>query len=83
MVKYSVKNNGKVEEVKTPTVKNTLTPTFNHSKVISIPKLKQENLDFFESGCITLSIYGIQEDTMPHPKLLKLNTRVSLTSSKS
>lgn len=75
MVKYSVKNNGKVEEVKTPTVKNTLTPTFNHSKVISIPKLKQENLDFFESGCITLSIYGIQEDTMPDPKLLKLNTR--------
>nr|XP_019926806.2 kinesin-like protein KIF28P isoform X14 [Crassostrea gigas] len=75
MVKYSVKNNGKVEEVKTPTVKNTLTPTFNHAKVISIPKLKQENLDFFESGCITLSIYGIQEDTMPDPKLLKLNTR--------
>lgn len=83
MVKYSVKHNGKVEEVKTTTVKNTLTPTFNHSKVISIPKLKQENLDFFESGCITLSIYGIQEDTMPDPKLLKLNTRVSLTSSKS
>ncbi|XP_061166469.1 kinesin-like protein KIF28 isoform X2 [Saccostrea echinata] len=75
LVKYSVKNNGKVEEVKTPTVKNTLTPTFNHSKVISIPKLKQENLDFFESGCITLSMYGIQEDTLPDPKLLKLNTR--------
>nr|XP_022339415.1 kinesin-like protein KIF28P isoform X2 [Crassostrea virginica] len=75
LVKYSVKNNGKMEEVKTPTVKNTLTPTFNHSKVISIPKLKQENLDFFESGCITLSVYGIQEDTMPDPKLLKLNTR--------
>ncbi|XP_062573408.1 kinesin-like protein KIF28 isoform X5 [Saccostrea cucullata] len=75
LVKYSVKNNGKVEEVKTQTVKNTLTPTFNHSKVISIPKLKQENLDFFESGCITLSVYGIQEDTLPDPKLLKLNTR--------
>ncbi|XP_078336846.1 kinesin-like protein KIF28 isoform X12 [Crassostrea virginica] len=75
LVKYSVKNNGKMEEVKTPTMKNTLTPTFNHSKVISIPKLKQENLDFFESGCITLSVYGIQEDTMPDPKLLKLNTR--------
>ncbi|XP_048735911.1 kinesin-like protein KIF28 isoform X5 [Ostrea edulis] len=75
LVKYTVKNNGKAEEVKTPTVKNTLTPTFNFSKIVTIPKLKQENLDFFESGCITLSVYGIQEDTMPDAKLLKLNTR--------
>lgn len=81
LVKYTVKNNGKAEEVKTPTVKNTLTPTFNFSKIVTIPKLKQENLDFFESGCITLSVYGIQEDTMPDAKLLKLNTRVRISDS--
>ncbi|KAK3085516.1 hypothetical protein FSP39_004469 [Pinctada imbricata] len=74
-VKYTVINNGKSEEVKTPMMKNTLSPEFKHSKIVTIPKMKQDHIDFFESGCFTFSVYGLQEDSMPDPKLKKLTTK--------
>ena len=58
-------------------VKNTLNPSFKHTKIVTIPKIKQEHLDFFESGSITFSVYGTQEDSQPDPKLKKLTTKVT------
>ena len=64
------------ENVQTPSIKNTLTPEFKHSKVIQISKVKKKHLEFFESKSICFHVYGTQEDTVPDPKLLKLTTRV-------
>ncbi|GFO20644.1 kinesin-like protein, partial [Plakobranchus ocellatus] len=56
-------------------VVGTLSPDFNHSRVVSIPKLKQQHLDFFEHNSITFLVYGKQEDTAGDPKLAKLTTK--------
>ena len=74
-VKYNVKLDSKGENVETPSIKNTLTPEFKHSKVVQISKMKKKHLEFFESKSICFYIYGIQEDTLPDAKLLKLTTR--------
>ena len=74
-VKYRVYMDKNLTE--TPLIKNTLKPKFKHSKVFSFDKITKEHLDFFESGSITFLVYGIQEDTVPDPKLLKYTTRVS------
>lgn len=75
-VKYNAFLEGKGDVVETPTVKNTLTPEFKHSKVIQISKLKKKHLEFFETKSICFNVYGVQEDTAPDPKLMKLTTRV-------
>ena len=80
-VKYSVKLDSKAENVETPSMKDTLTPEFKHSKVIQISKMKKKHLEFFESKSICFNIYGTQEDTIPDAKLLKLTTRVSRYTS--
>ncbi|KAL3859056.1 hypothetical protein ACJMK2_009292 [Sinanodonta woodiana] len=59
----------------TPLIKGTLQPAFKHSRIVTFSKIKKEHLDFFESGCITFLVYGVQEDTVPDQKLLKLTTR--------
>jgi len=64
------------EYTQTKMIKGTLTPEFNHSKVFSFPCIEQEHLDFFESGCITFLVYGVQEDKMADSKLSKMTTRV-------
>ena len=76
-VKYRVYKDKELTE--TPLVKNTLTPQFKHSKVFTFSKIKEEHLQFFESGCITFLIYGTQEDAIPDSKLLKYTTRVCMT----
>ncbi|KAK2181347.1 hypothetical protein NP493_403g07034 [Ridgeia piscesae] len=63
------------EYTQTKMIKGTLTPEFNHSKVFSFPSIEQEHLDFFESGCITFLVYGVQEDKMADSKLSKMTTR--------
>lgn len=80
-VKYNVKLDSKGENVETPSIKNTLTPEFKHSKVVQISKMKKKHLEFFESKSICFYIYGTQEDTLPDAKLLKLTTRVSRYTS--
>ena len=80
-VKYNVKLNSKGENVETPSIKNTLTPEFKHSNVVQISKMKKKHLEFFESKSICFYIYGIQEDTLPDARLLKLTTRVSRYTS--
>lgn len=74
-VKYNASVDGSGEMVSTPTVRNTLTPEFKHSKVIQISKVKKKHLEFFETKSICFNVYGVQEDTAPDPKLMKLTTR--------
>ncbi|KAK3605709.1 hypothetical protein CHS0354_013504 [Potamilus streckersoni] len=59
----------------TPLIKGTLQPVFKHSRIVTFSKIKKEHLEFFESGCITFLVYGMQEDTVPDQKLLKLTTK--------
>lgn len=73
-VKYRVFK--EAEFTVTSVIKDTLQPEFNHSRIIAIPQISQDHLDFFESGCITFLVFGRQVDTEPDPKLLKLTTRV-------
>ena len=47
-------------------------------RVVSIAKLKQEHLDFFEGNSITFLMYGKQEDSIGDPKLSRLTTKVHL-----
>ncbi|XP_046580338.1 kinesin-like protein KIF28P isoform X2 [Haliotis rubra] len=61
--------------VETPMVSGTLQPQFKHSKIITFPEVTQEHLNFFEKGNIAFLVYGVQEDTVPDRRLLKLSTR--------
>ncbi|XP_067652315.1 kinesin-like protein KIF28 [Haliotis asinina] len=65
----------KGEFVETPMVSGTLQPQFKHSKIISFPEVTDEHLNFFEKGNIAFLVYGVQEDTVPDRRLLKLSTR--------
>ena len=44
----------------TKTITGTLTPVFNHTQVFSFPSIKQEHIDYFQTGCITFLIYAAQ-----------------------
>ena len=57
-------------------IKGTLEPEFNHSKVFSFNCITDEHLDFFDHGCITLMLYGNQEDVKPDPRFTKMSTKV-------
>ena len=59
-------------------IKGTLEPEFNHSKVFSFNSVTDEHLDFFDHGCITLMLYGNQEDVKPDPRFMKMSTKVTL-----
>ncbi|XP_072169328.1 kinesin-like protein KIF28P [Diadema setosum] len=72
-VKYKFMN--EEEYAVTPTIKDTLSPQWSHSRVVSIQSIQQEHLDFFESQSISFQIYGIQVDSDPDPKMTKLTTR--------
>ncbi|XP_071088999.1 kinesin-like protein KIF28 isoform X1 [Haliotis cracherodii] len=65
----------KGELVETPMISGTLQPEFKHSKIISFSEVTQEHLTFFEKGNIAFLVYGVQEDTVPDRRLLKLSTR--------
>ena len=64
-------------------IKGTLEPEFNHSKVFSFNSVRDEHLDFFDHGCITLILYGNQEDVKPDPRFMKMSTKVTLEYSGS
>ncbi|XP_030831067.1 kinesin-like protein KIF28P isoform X3 [Strongylocentrotus purpuratus] len=59
----------------TPVVKDTLSPEWKHSRVVSIPAVDQTHLDFFDSQSISFQIYGQQVDSDPDPNLTKLTTK--------
>ncbi|XP_069112007.1 kinesin-like protein KIF28 isoform X3 [Argopecten irradians] len=68
-------NKKEPEVVQTPVIKNTLSPAFNFSKVLTISKVQKKHLEFFDNGCLTFYVYGVQEDTLPEPSLSKLTTK--------
>ena len=76
MVKYKVSIVNDQEYTETKLVVGTLTPEFNHTRIVGIDKIKQEHLDFFDTGCITFCVYGKQEDIEGDPRLAKLTTKV-------
>ncbi|XP_041375232.1 LOW QUALITY PROTEIN: kinesin-like protein KIF28P [Gigantopelta aegis] len=72
-VKYRVYKEDQLTETKLVT--GTMTPEFNHSRVIAFSKVTQEHLEWFETGSITFLMYAKQEDSDGDPKLQKLTTR--------
>ncbi|KAJ8041556.1 Kinesin-like protein KIF28P [Holothuria leucospilota] len=59
----------------TEMIKETLSPQYDHGRVVSIPTITQEHLDHFEQQSITFLVYGMQVDTDPDPRVAKLTTR--------
>ncbi|XP_033755330.1 kinesin-like protein KIF28P isoform X3 [Pecten maximus] len=68
-------NKKEPEVVQTQVMKNTLSPEFKFSKVLSINKVQKKHLEFFDHGCLTFYVFGMQEDTLPEPNLSKLTTK--------
>lgn len=67
----------------TKTVKDTLSPEFDEkdSKVFGFDSVKQELLDWFDSGCITFQLMGRQEDSDPESSRKRMTTKVCVTRS--
>ena len=67
----------------TKTVKDTLSPEFDEkdSKVFGFDSVKQELLDWFDSGCITFQLMGRQEDSDPDSSRKRMTTKVCVTHS--
>jgi len=72
-IKYKLE--GDEDFTTTEIVKGSLSPEFNHSRVVKIDKVTQETLEFFEYSCITFLLYGSQEDRDSDTKLAKLSTK--------
>lgn len=64
------------EYTKSPVIKDCLSPEFNHSTVFSFPAIRDEHLEWFDSGCITLMLYAIQEQSTVDARLSKMTTKV-------
>lgn len=62
----------------TKTVKETLSPEFDEkdSKVFHFDAVKQDLLDWFDSGCITFQLMGRQEDSDPDITRTRMTTKV-------
>ena len=78
-VKYAVLGDDQMTESKM--IKGTLKPQFDHSRLIVFSPVRQEHLEFFESGFITFLVYGRQVELEPDKRLKKMNTRVSYRAS--
>ena len=63
----------------TKTVKDTLSPDFDakDAKVFHYDVVKQELLDWFDSGCITFQLMGRQEDSDPDATRTRMTTKVT------
>ena len=77
-VKYKYQN--EQDYSSSPTVKDTLSPEWNYSRVISIPSVSQDHLDFFDSNSISFMLYGTQVESEADPRLAKLTTKVKWMS---
>ena len=64
------------EFTSTSVVKATLEPEFNHSQVFHFDEVKQELLDWFDSGCISFQLFGRQEDSDPDSTRTRMTTKV-------
>lgn len=66
------------EYTTTKTVKDTLSPEFDEkdSKVFHFDVVKQDLLEWFDSGCITFQLMGRQEDSDPDATRTRMTTKV-------
>ena len=80
-IKY--KSFQETEFATTKTVKDTLSPEFDEkdSKVFHFDVVKQDLLDWFDSGCITFQLMGRQEDSDPDSSRKRMTTKVCVTRS--
>lgn len=80
-IKY--KSFQETEFTTTKTVKDTLSPEFDEkdSKVFHFDVVKQDLLDWFDSGCITFQLMGRQEDSDPDSSRKRMTTKVCVTRS--
>ncbi len=67
---------GETEPTETPVVSGTLSPEFNHSKIASFTSITEDHLEWFDTGCLTFSVYGKQVDKVSDQRLLKMTTKV-------
>jgi len=74
-VKYSVRGDDEPTET-TMVVKGGCMPQFSHSRVVSLPCVVEEHLEYFDTGCITFLVYARQVDSPPDKRLQKMSTRV-------
>ncbi|XP_038077973.1 kinesin-like protein KIF28P isoform X3 [Patiria miniata] len=72
-VKYKCYNEN--EYTWTDEKKETLSPEWNHSRIVSIPSTTEDVLSYFENSSVKFSVYGRQIDTAPDSKLTKLTTK--------
>ncbi|XP_067934246.1 kinesin-like protein KIF28 [Watersipora subatra] len=63
------------EDTETKMVKGTVNPEFKHSKVVKIPTVTQEWIDFFLTGHVTFELYGLQQESANDVKLAKMSTK--------
>uniref|UniRef100_H2ZMC7 C2 domain-containing protein n=1 Tax=Ciona savignyi TaxID=51511 RepID=H2ZMC7_CIOSA len=66
---------GDEKPVKTNVVQDTLSPEFNYSRIVTLPSLTQDHLDYFESQSITFFVHACQVDTPPVASVKKLTTK--------
>lgn len=66
------------EFTSTKSVAGTLSPEFNHSKVFHFDSVKQDHLDWFDTGCIAFQLFGHQEDSDPDATRSRMTTKVRI-----
>ncbi|XP_066289623.1 kinesin-like protein KIF28 isoform X6 [Branchiostoma lanceolatum] len=59
----------------TPVIKATLSPEFKHHRIITYPAVNEDQLGYFEQGCITFQLFGVQEDSVNDNRLMKMTTK--------
>ncbi|CAF3662340.1 unnamed protein product [Adineta steineri] len=55
--------------------RHTVCANIKQSRIITIPNVDNNWLDFFENGCIIFQILAVQEESKPDTGLLKMTTR--------
>ncbi|RDD47595.1 Kinesin-like protein KIF28P [Trichoplax sp. H2] len=72
-VKYRCYNEETLTQ--TETKSGTLSPEYNHTRIVTLATITQDHLDWFDQGCVTLQMFGRQEDSVADPRLLKMSTK--------
>ncbi|CAF0816111.1 unnamed protein product [Adineta ricciae] len=73
-VRYKVFN--ELEFTETNVIcRNTVCANIKQSRIITIPNMDHNWLDFFENGCIIFQVFALQEESKPDTRLFKMTTR--------
>ncbi|UJR26288.1 hypothetical protein I4U23_007626 [Adineta vaga] len=55
--------------------RHTVCANIKQSRIVTIPNVDHNWLDFFENGCIIFQIFALQEESKPDTRLFKMTTR--------